>query len=160
MCKVCPLEVATGVSLPDPENLKTHKVFKPIQDLNKQRVVFLRVTLCALTLLDPGGEGLLEVFVLLECDRTAHLGGQHHLGSGGALAGNGADDNFGRGGGRGGSPGRRGCDGAGLLFETFLQRGDQTLSRRNTRTYRKEYLARKSEILIGELCLEPIRKHI
>lgn len=46
----------------------------------------LQSTLCALTLLDPGGERLLEVLVLLECDRGANLGGQHHLGAGGALA--------------------------------------------------------------------------
>lgn len=49
---------------------------------------------------------MLEVLVLLECDRGAHLGGQHHLGTGGALARQGTDDDFGRGGRCRGSPGR------------------------------------------------------
>lgn len=55
---------------------------------NKQAINYtpLQSTLCALTLLDPGGERLLEVLVLLECDGGAHLGGQYHLGGGGALA--------------------------------------------------------------------------
>ena len=62
-------------------------------------------TLRGLTrLLDPGGEGLLEVLVLLECDGGAHLGGQHHLGSRGHLARQRAHDDFRGGGGRGGGP--------------------------------------------------------
>ena len=60
----------------------------------------------ALSLLDPGGERLLEVFVLLECHRCTHLGGQNHFGPGGERARKGAhSDLLGAGGGHGGSGG-------------------------------------------------------
>lgn len=55
-------------------------------DLSTTTQLFRILALCALTLFDPGGERLLEVLVLLECDWGAHLGGQYHLGVWGALA--------------------------------------------------------------------------
>lgn len=113
-----------------------------IQRLRKHCLWFVRsvlpwVTLWALTLFDPGGEGLLEVFVLLECDGGAHLGGQHHFGTGGALAWNGADDDLWWGSGRWSSSNWCGCDGAWFLFETFL-RWNRTSHR--TRQTSKEQL--------------------
>lgn len=70
--------------------------------------------------LDPGSKCLLEVFILLECDWRAHLGGQYHFGSRCDLADEGPCCRFGSA--RGGRAGRGsgGCSGLLLLFLLFL----------------------------------------
>ena len=72
-------------------------------------------TLRGLALLDPGGEGLLEVLVLLERDGGANLGREHHLGAGGHLTRQRAHHDLG-GAGRRGRGARQGghCHRAGL----------------------------------------------
>ena len=87
--------------------------------------------LTGLTLFDPGGEGLLEVLVRLECHRSAHLGGQNHFGSRGDLAGEGADHDLGGGGDRGGRA-ASGCARVAsaaatlLKLQTFLKKTKKT----------------------------------
>lgn len=77
-------------------------------------------TLCTLTLFNPGGEWLLEVLVLLECDGGAHLGGQYHLGRWGSLTWDWANNDFGCGS-RSGSGACGGGSDVGFLLQAFLR---------------------------------------
>lgn len=54
-----------------------------------EQLFVTKLTWTTLALLDPGSKRLMEVFVLLECDRCPQLGGQDQFSPRGDLAGQG-----------------------------------------------------------------------